>query len=78
MSSTLRAIGPAVSWLGAIGTMPLRLTRPTVGLSPTRPFIAAGHRMLPLVSVPMPATARLAATATAVPELDPQGERSRA
>ena len=74
----MRAIGPAVSWLCAIGTIPSRLTRPTVGLSPTMPVTAAGQRMLPSVSVPMPTTARLAATATAVPELEPQGERSGA
>ena len=31
----VRAIGPAVSWLCAIGTMPVRLTSPSVGLMPT-------------------------------------------
>ena len=36
----MRAIGPAVSWLCAIGMMPLRLTRPTVGLMPTRRVVA--------------------------------------
>src|SRR5690606_2545168 len=61
-----------------IGRMPCRLTRPTVGFSPTTPLIAAGHRMLPSVSVPTLAAARLADTATALPELEPQGLRSSA
>ena len=56
--------------------MPLRLTRPTVGLSPTRPFTDAGQMMLPSVSVPMPTAARLAAIAAPVPELEPHGLRS--
>ncbi|MDQ1187941.1 hypothetical protein QE447_000444 [Stenotrophomonas sp. SORGH_AS282] len=72
-SATLRVIGPAVSWLKEIGTMPSRLTRPTVGLSPTTPFTAAGQTMLPSVSVPTAAAARLAATATALPLLEPHG-----
>ena len=46
--------------------MPSRLTRPTVGFKPTSPFTAAGHRILPSVSVPIAATARLADTATAL------------
>ena len=58
--------------------MPLRLTSPTVGLSPTSPYTAAGQMMLPSVSVPMPMAARLAAIAAPVPELDPQGLRSSA
>ena len=33
-SATVRVIGPAVSWLCAIGTMPVRLTSPSVGLNP--------------------------------------------
>ncbi len=74
-SATLRAIGPALSWLKEIGMMPSRLTSPTVGLSPTMPLTAAGQTMLPSVSVPMATTAKLAATATALPELEPQGLR---
>src|SRR5262245_46448077 len=58
--------------------IPLRLTSPTVGLIPTSPATAAGQMMLPSVSVPTPAAARLAATAVPVPELDPQGLRSSA
>src|SRR5688572_20922882 len=56
--------------------IPVRLTSPTVGLSPTRPFTADGHMMLPSVSVPTPIAARLAAIATPLPELDPHGLRS--
>jgi hypothetical protein len=67
-----------VSCEAEIGMMPLRLTSPTVGLMPTRPFTAAGQRMLPSVSVPMPTVARLAAIAAPVPELEPQGLRSSA
>src|SRR5829696_7385763 len=56
--------------------MPRRLTTPTVGLIPTRPFTDAGQMMLPSVSVPTPMAARLAAIAAPVPELDPHGLRS--
>src|SRR4051794_16678193 len=58
--------------------MPVRLIRPSVGLMPTRPLTLAGDTIDPSVSVPTPAAARLAATATAVPELDPDGLRSSA
>jgi hypothetical protein len=71
-------MGPGVSWLCAIGTTPVREISPTVGLRPTIPFIAAGKTMDPSVSVPTAATQRLAATAAAEPELEPQGVRSRA
>ena len=42
-SATVRAIGPAVSWLCAIGMMPARLTSPSVGLMPTRPHVVDGR-----------------------------------
>ena len=42
-SRTERAIGPAVSWVSEIGTMPARLTSPTVGLMPTMPFAVDGQ-----------------------------------
>ena len=42
------------------------------------PLTADGERIEPLVSVPMAATQRLAATATAEPELEPDGVRSSA
>ena len=46
-------------------------TRPRVGLQPTIPFIAAGTRPDPAVSVPSAKETSPAATATADPELDP-------
>ena len=77
-SATDRAMGPAVSWLCAIGTIPVLLTSPTVGLMPTRPLTFDGETIDPSVSVPTPTAARFAATATPVPELEPEGLRSRA
>src|SRR5690349_22111888 len=59
-----------------MGMMPERLTRPTVGLIPTRPFADDGHTIDPSVSVPIPTAARLAEIAAPVPELDPHGFRS--
>ena len=41
------------------------------------PLLLAGHIIDPLVSVPIANTLRLDATATADPELDPQGLRLR-
>ena len=74
-SRTLPAIGPAVSWLCAIGIIPRRLISPTVGLMPTIPFAAEGQMMEPLVSVPTASGTMPAATAIADPELDPHGDR---
>src|SRR5206468_13119615 len=50
---------------------------PSVGLMPTSEHAADGQTIDPSVSVPTPTAARLAATAAPVPELDPQGLRSR-
>jgi hypothetical protein len=75
-SVTVRVIGPAVSWLWLIGTMWVRDTRPTVGLRPTRPLIAAGQVIEPSVSVPIAAGARPAATAAPEPLDEPQALRS--
>src|SRR5438105_583567 len=72
-SVTVRVIGPAVSWLAAIGTTPCRLINPTVGLIPTTEFAFAGLNMEPDVSVPTVAAARFAAATTPGPELDPPG-----
>src|SRR5262245_33725706 len=58
-----------------MGTMPLRLTSPSVGLMPTIPQALAGQTMLPSVSVPTAIGTRPAATATLDPELDPDGFR---
>ena len=77
-SRTVRAIGPAVSWVCEMGMMPLRLTRPTVGFKPTNPFALAGLTTEPSVSVPTATAQRLAATAAPEPELEPLGLRSRA
>ena len=77
-SATVRAIGPAVSCSADIGTMPCRLTRPSVGLMPTTPQALAGQTMEPSVSVPTASGASPAATAAAEPELDPDGLRSSA
>lgn len=77
-SRTVRHIGPAVSCVNEIGTMPSRLTRPTVGLMPTSAFTDAGEVIEPSVSVPMPAAHRLAATAAPVPDDEPLGLRSSA
>jgi len=74
-SRTDRANGPAVSWLCEIGTIPRRLTSPTVGFKPTMPLIEAGLTMDPSVSEPTAATQSPAATATADPELEPDGVR---
>ena len=75
---TVRVIGPAVSWDAAIGMMPLRLTKPSVGLMPTRPQVDAGETIEPSVSVPTASVARLAAIAAPEPELDPLVLRSSA
>ena len=67
----MRVIGPAVSWLAAIGMIPARLTRPTVGFTVTKLFWLAGESSEPDVSVPIDAAHSPAATATAEPALDP-------
>src|ERR1700692_2276503 len=77
-SRTVRHIGPAPSWLCEMGMMPVRLTRPTVGLVPTRPLLDDGQTIEPSVSVPMAAAHRLAETAAPEPALEPQGLRSSA
>src|SRR5579864_4744396 len=55
--------------------MPSCDQRPTLGRNPAMPHSAAGTRTDPPVSVPMPAGANRAATASAVPPLDPPGIR---
>ncbi len=71
-------MGPAVSCVCAIGTMPERLTRPTVGLRPTTPFTDAGHTMDPFVSVPIAAAQKFAEAAAPEPDDEPHGLRSTA
>jgi hypothetical protein len=59
-----------------MGTIPLRLINPTVGLIPTMPFAEDGHTTEPSVSVPTATAQKFAETAAPDPELDPQGLRS--
>src|ERR1041385_3255146 len=67
-SVTLRPIGPGVSNDAARGMTPARLTRPTVGLTPTRELASLGPRMLPWVSLPMVAAAKAMEPATPDPD----------
>src|ERR1041384_6079180 len=71
-----RVIGPAVSCSAEIGTTPVRLTRPSVGLMPTSSFVPAGQTIEPSVSVPLVTVGRSAAAAPAAPLDAPQGFRS--
>src|SRR3569623_1409716 len=57
--------------------MPLRETRPYVGLMPVMPVSAAGWRIEPPVSVPVAPGAMRAATAAAEPPEEPPGTRGR-
>src|SRR5467141_2218625 len=66
-----RAIGPTTSSVAERGRLPSVGTRPLVGFRPVTPLAAAGDRMEPAVSVPSPPSAIPAATAIAVPELEP-------
>src|SRR2546428_11958285 len=75
-SATVRACGPTVSCVCEMGTTPARLVRPAVGLMPTTLLTFAGQTMLPSVSEPTLTAAKLAATAAADPELEPQALRS--
>src|SRR5665213_2047322 len=77
-SRTVRQIGPEVSWLWEIGTMPARLSRPTVGLRPTSDETEDGETIEPSVSVPTDTAQKFDAVATPDPELEPDGLRSSA
>ena len=76
VSMTLRQIGPAVSWLCAIGMIPSWEIRPTVGLSPKTRLLPDGQTTEPSVSVPTEVAHMLAAVAAAEPELEPHGSKS--
>ncbi len=67
-----------MSWVCAIGMIPERPTRPTVGFSPTRPFTDDGQTIEPLVSVPIAPAQKFAEAAAPDPEDDPHGLRSSA
>src|SRR5439155_12258322 len=71
-------MGPAVSWLWAMGMIPARLIRPSVGLIPTIPFADDGQTIEPSVSDPTATAHRFAEVATPDPELEPQALRSSA
>ena len=70
-------MGPAVSWNTTSGDMPFRLINPGVTRTPTRLVKLEGRRIDPPVSSPMPTRPRFAATALAVPLLEPPQSRSR-
>src|SRR6266699_2187161 len=76
-SSTVLVSGPGVSRDEAKATTPYLDEPPYVGFTPTRPQTAAGWRIEPPVSVPMPSGAWYAATAAAEPPDDPPGTRLR-
>src|ERR1700704_880208 len=75
-SVTVRHIGPAVSWLCAMGIIPARLINPSVGFMPTSELALEGQTTEPSVSVPTPIAERFADTPAPVPELEPHGLRS--
>ena len=70
-SATERPSGPGVSRVEEIGTHPAFDEHPSVGRNPTHPHRAAGIRHEPPVSPPRPTGMRPAATAAAVPPLEP-------
>ncbi len=57
--------------------MPARLMSPLVGRMPTSALAEAGERIEFTVSLPVPAKAKLAATAAPVPPLEPPGVRDK-
>ena len=59
------------------GMIPSRLVKPIVERMPTSALCEDGPLIELPVSVPNPTAPRLAATAAAVPPLDPAGTRSR-
>ena len=73
----LRASGPIwvrPSWSAPMrGKCPMFETRPADGLNPATPHHAAGPRMLPPLSLPMPSGDAPAATSAASPLLLPPG-----
>src|SRR4029434_3143107 len=72
-SFTVRVIGPNASAFGLNGNEPYRLTKGTVGLKPTRLATAAGPRIDPPVSAPMPTVAKFAAIPEPVALDGPEG-----
>ena len=70
-SSTLRAMGPALSSDQHSAMPPARLTRPNVGRRAVVPQRIEGETSEPSVSVPMANAQRPAAVALADPALEP-------
>ena len=68
-------MGPAVSCVKEYGTIPARLTRPTVGRIPTKLLADAGERIELIVSVPRPITPIFDAIVAPVPPEEPPGVR---
>ena len=56
LSITLFVIGPGVSKVLEMGTIPVLLNNPIVGFNPTTEFLLDGDKMEPEVSVPTAAT----------------------
>ena len=77
-SATVRAIGPGWSSDGASGTIPSSGIRPCVGLIAEVPQKADGIRSEPHVSLPSVAGVIRAASAAALPPLEPPAIRSSA
>ena len=77
-SATVRAIGPGWSRVGARGMIPSSESRPWVGLIALVPQHAEGMRSEPHVSDPRAAGVIPAASAAALPPLDPPATRSSA
>ena len=76
-SDTVREMGPIVSMDHVPRMRPYRLTRPQLGLRPTRPLQLAGPLMEPPVSSPREVAQRKAPAAAAEPLLDPPVYMSR-
>src|SRR6202046_5208579 len=77
-SATVLATGAGVSWKWTSGERPARLISPVVTRRPNRLLYAAGIRIDPPVSSPIPTSPRFAATPAAVPALEPPDSRSGA
>ena len=71
LSITNLVIGPAVSSVEDIGTIPARLTLPIVGFIPTSEFADDGDKIDPDVSDPNEAAAKFEVVDTPLPELEP-------
>ena len=71
LSITFLVIGPDVSRVLEIGTIPDLLTKPIVGFRPTIEFAEDGESIDPDVSEPSDTLEKFAEIATPLPELDP-------